>query len=94
MLVMRGSQQPSSALQVSIVRVVVIRQKNETNYAEEEKLIKTVNMAFPNLKKKTARAFIKALSFEQKSEYLARTACQRVRVLSYPGEMLNQCQTL
>ena len=54
MLVMRGSQQPSSALQVSIVRVVVIRQKNETNYAEEEKLIKTVNMAFPNLKKKTA----------------------------------------
>lgn len=81
MLVMKGSQQPRPIIGFNVIeRVVINSQENQTNVAEQEKLIKTVKMAFPNLKKKTVKAFIKAVSVERTSEYLVKTACQRISV--------------
>lgn len=47
---------------------------------EDEKLIKTVTKVFPNLPKKKGKAFIKAVSAEQNSEYLMITSCRVVNV--------------
>lgn len=50
---------------------------------KDEKLIKTVTKAFPNLQEKITRVFIKALSVKRTSEYLVSTACHGVNVLSH-----------
>uniref|UniRef100_A0A3Q2EEI4 Gypsy retrotransposon integrase-like protein 1 n=1 Tax=Cyprinodon variegatus TaxID=28743 RepID=A0A3Q2EEI4_CYPVA len=52
-------------------------------YDEREGLIKIVKAAFPSLKKGNEKAFIKAVSVERISEYLVRTACQRMHVPSH-----------
>lgn len=83
-LVMRGSQQTHPIIGFNVIEHVIVNsQKNQTNNAEEEKLRKTVHTAFPNLKKKTVKAFISAVNVERTSEYLVRTACQRVSVPSH-----------
>jgi len=62
MLVMKGSQQPRPIIGFNVIeRVVINSQNNQTNNTWEERLINTVKMAFPYLKKKTAQAFVKAV---------------------------------
>lgn len=84
MLVMKGSQQPRPIIGFNVIeRIVINSQEKQTNDTEEEKLIKTVKMAFPNLKKGAVKAFIKAVCVERTSEYLVRTACQRISIPSH-----------
>ncbi len=88
MLVMKGSQQPRPSIGFNVTECVVINsQKKQTNDVEEEKLIKTMKMFFPNLKKRTVKAFIKAVSVEQPSEYLVSTSCQKMSILSHSGSI-------
>lgn len=83
MLFMKDSQQPCPIIGFNVIeRVVVNSEKKQTNDEEGEKLIKTVKMAFPNLKRKTVKAFIKAVCVERTSEYLVRTACQKINIQS------------
>ena len=45
--------------------------------------MKTVKMAFPKLKRKSVKAFIKAVCVERTSEYLVRTAFQKTNIPSH-----------
>lgn len=81
-LVMKGNQQPRPIIGFNVIERVIINSLTSKN-GEEEELAKTVKMAFPTLKKTTAKAFIKAVSVERTSEYLVRTACQRVSIPSH-----------
>lgn len=84
MLVMRGSQQSCPIIGFNVIeRVVISSQNNQTNTVTKEKLIKTVKLAFPNLKKRKAEALIIAVSVERMSEYLVKTACQRMTIPSH-----------
>lgn len=76
MLVMKGSQQSRPIIGFNVIeRIVINSQEKQTEKEEEDKLIKTVKMA-------TAMAFINAVSVERTSQYLVRTACQK---MSIPG---------
>ncbi len=84
MLVMKDSQQPRPSIGFNVTeRGVINSQKKQTNDVEEEKLIKAMKMVFPNLKKRTVKAFIKAVSVEQPSEYLVSTSCQKMSIVSH-----------
>lgn len=82
MLVMRGNQQPRPIIGFNVIERAVINSQTKEGVLENEKLIKTVTKAFPNLKKRTAKAFIQAVSIERTTEYSVRTN-HRVSVPSH-----------
>ncbi|KAL1278521.1 hypothetical protein QQF64_025194 [Cirrhinus molitorella] len=83
MLVMKGNQQPRPIIGFNVIEHVMTSSQTKEGNAEDGNLIKTVTKAFPNLPKRMARAFIKAVSVERTSEYLVRTAHHGVNVPSH-----------
>lgn len=82
-LVLKGYQQQCPIIGFNVIeRLVVDSLKDETNSNERDKLLRSVKLAFPHLKKNKANTFIKAVSVGQTCEYNVRTTNERVTVPS------------
>eukprot|EP00064_Thunnus_orientalis_P025254 superscaffoldBa00012302_g25601 len=64
---------------------------DRTKHRDREKLLKTVRIAFPHLRKNRAKAFINAMSAGQPCEHNVRTANERVSV-SKRSSIQIECQ--
>ncbi|KAI3374922.1 hypothetical protein L3Q82_021061 [Scortum barcoo] len=85
MLVLKGSRQPCPIIGFNVIEYLVVnRVQDQTTDRDREKLMKTVKIAFPHLKRKNrANAFINAVSVGQPCEHNVRTANERVDVPKY-----------
>ncbi len=80
-LVLRGNQQPCPIIGFNVIKHLVMNStQDQTKHRGKEKLVKTVTVAFPHLRKNRAKAFINAVSVGQPCEYNVRTANERVNV--------------
>ena len=81
MLVLKGNQQPCPIIGFNVIEYLVVNSVlDQTKHRDKEKLLKTVKIAFPHLRKNRAKAFIKAVSVGQPCEHNVRTANERVSV--------------
>ena len=73
-LVLKGNQQPRPILGFNVIECIIVNSlQKQTEYTHPDNLVKTVEMAFPTLKKNQVRAFINAVSTEQMCEYSVKT---------------------
>lgn len=80
-LVLKGNQQPRPILGFNVIECLVINsQQTQTEYTHPENLAKTVEIAFPSLKRNQIRAFINAVSTEQMCEYPVKTMIGKITV--------------
>ena len=81
MLVLKGNQQPCPIIGFNVIEYLVVNSVlDRTKHRDREKLLKTVRIAFPHLRKNRAKAFINAVSAGQPCEHNVRTANERVSV--------------
>lgn len=89
-LVIKGNKQPRPIIGFNVIeRIVLNSQEDQSNDIQMERLIKTVKMAFPNLKRDTVKAFIQAVSVSRRSEYFVRTAGPKVLIPSHTTVQVN-----
>ncbi|KAL6485538.1 hypothetical protein MHYP_G00049300 [Metynnis hypsauchen] len=80
-LIIKGHQQSHPIIGFNVIeRIIIDSQREQNKNMDEEKFMKTVKMAFPNLRRKNIKTFIKAVGVERSSEHLVRTACQMFSV--------------
>lgn len=81
MLVLKGNQQSCPIIGFNVIsHLVANRVQDKTNNKNKEKLMKTVKVAFPHLRKRRARAFVNAVTVGQPCEHSVRTTNERVEV--------------
>lgn len=80
-LVLRGNQQPCPIIGFKVIKYLVLKSlQGQTKTSDKEKLMKTVTLAFPHLRKNKAKAFINAVSVGQPCEHNVRTTNERINV--------------